>query len=82
MLSPFLELFDLNDIFDSEKSLLAHLTTSFLETKTDDNSIEDNINKFINDVNEKLKIVDHINDCREVIQTVFSLINNYKKQVF
>jgi len=79
--SPFLELFDLDSIFGSEKSSLAHLATSCLESQSSEKTIEDNINQFINDVNEKLEIIDHINDCREVIKTVFSFINNYKKQL-
>lgn len=61
---------------------MAHLATSCLETQSSEKTIEDNINQFINDVNEKLEIIDHISDCKELIQTVFSYINNYKKQVF
>lgn len=81
MPSPFLELFDLDNIFGSEKSSLAHLATSYLQSQSSEKTIEDNINRFINDVNEKLEITDHINDCKEVIKTVFSFINNYKKQL-
>lgn len=77
--SPFLELFDLDSIFNSEKSLLAHLAISYLETQSNEKTVEGNINQFINDVNEKLEIIDHINDCKKVIQTVFLFINNYKK---
>jgi len=79
--SPFLELFDLDSIFGSKKSSLAHLATSCLESQSNEKTIEDNINQFIMDVNEKLEITDHVNDCREVIKTVFSFINNYKKQL-
>lgn len=77
--SPFLELFDLDSIFGSEKSLLAQLATSYLDTESSEKTVEDNINQFIHDVNENLELVDHINDCKEVIQTVFSYINNFKK---
>jgi len=53
--SPFLELFDLDSIFGSEKSSLAHLATSCLEAQSGKKTIEDNINQFINDVNEKIR---------------------------
>ncbi|XP_025408097.1 intraflagellar transport protein 52 homolog isoform X2 [Sipha flava] len=76
--SPFLELFDLDSIFGSEKSLLAQLAMSYLETESSEKTVEDNINQFIHDVNENLEFIGHINDCKEVIQTVFSFINNYK----
>lgn len=78
--SPFLELFDLDNILGSEKSSLAQLATSCLDAQSSEKTIEDSINQFIHDVNEKLEIIDHVNDCREVIKTVFSFINNYKNQ--
>lgn len=80
--SPFLELFDLDSIFGSEKLSLAHLATSYLEAQSTDTTIIDNVNQFINDVNEKLEITDNVDDIRGVIQTVFSHISNYKKQPF
>lgn len=78
--SPFLELFDLDNIFGSEKSSLAHLATNCLEAQSGKKTVEENVNQFINKVNEKLEIFNHVSDCKEIIQTVFSLINNYKKQ--
>lgn len=80
--SPFLELFDLDSIFGSEKLSLAHLAKSYLEAQSTDKTVIDNINQFINDVNEKLEIRNDVDDIRGVIQTVFSLINDYKKQPF
>lgn len=80
--SPFLELFDLDSVFGSEKSSLAYLATNCLEAQCGKKTIEDNISQFINDINEKLEIVDHVNDCKEVLETVFSYINNHKKQLF
>ncbi|XP_060854267.1 intraflagellar transport protein 52 homolog [Rhopalosiphum padi] len=77
--SPFLELFDLDSIFGSEKSSLANLAKSCLEAQSSEKTIEDNINQFIIDINDNLEIIDHSNDCKEIIQTVFSLINNFKK---
>lgn len=61
---------------------MAHLATSYLEAQSDENTVDDNIIKFVTDVNENLEIIDHNNDCKEVIRTVFSCINNYKKQQF
>lgn len=78
--SPFLELFDLDSVFDSEKSSLAHLATNCLEAQSGENTIEENVNKFINRVNDKLEIFNHGGDCKKIIETVFLLINNYKKQ--
>lgn len=81
--SPFLELFDLDNMFGSEKSSLAYLATVCLEAaRSGKRTIEDNIGQFINDVNEKLDIVDHAEDCKDVLETVFSYINNHKKQLF
>lgn len=77
-----MELFDLDNIFGSEKSSLAQLAVNSLETNSSEKTNEDIINKFIRDVNGKLEIIDHINDCKEVIQAVFSVINNYKKQLY
>lgn len=77
--SPFLELFDLDSIFGSEKSSLANLAKSCLETRSSEKTIEDNINQFIIDINDNLEIIDHISDSKKIIQTVFSLINNFKK---
>lgn len=61
---------------------MAHLATSCLEIQSNEKTVEDNIIKFINDVNENLEIIDHNNDCKEVLKTVFLCINNYKKQQF
>jgi len=77
--SPFLELFDLDSIFGSEQSSLANLAKSCLETQSSEKTIEDNINQFIIDINDNLEIIDHISDSKKIIQTVFSLINNFKK---
>jgi len=77
--SPFLELFDLDSIFGSEKSSLANLAKSYLEPQSSEKTIEDNINQFIIDINDNLEIIDHISDSKKIIQTVFSLINNFKK---
>lgn len=77
--SPFLELFDLDSIFGSEKLSLANLAKSCLETQSNETTIEDNINQFIIDINDNLEIIDHINDSKKIIQTVFSSINNFKK---
>ncbi|KAF0735965.1 intraflagellar transport protein 52, partial [Aphis craccivora] len=77
--SPFLELFDLDSIFGSEKSSLSNLAKNYLEAQSSEKTIEDNIIKFIIDINDNLEIIDHSNDCKEIIQTVFSLINNLKK---
>jgi len=58
---------------------LANLAKSCLEAQSSEKTIEDNINQFIIDINDNLEIIDHSNDCKEIIQTVFSLINNFKK---
>ncbi|CAH1725925.1 intraflagellar transport protein 52 homolog [Aphis gossypii] len=77
--SPFLELFDLDSIFGSEKSLLSNLAKNCLEAQSSEKTIGDNIIKFIIDINDNLEIIVHSNDCKEILQTVFSLINNFKK---
>jgi len=58
------------------------MAKNVLEELSNKNTIEDNINQFIKDINEKLEITDHNNDSKEILKTVFSVINNYKKQLF
>jgi len=55
------------------------LAKNCLEAQSSEKTIEDNIIKFIIDINDNLEIIVHSNDCKEIIQTVFSLINNFKK---
>ncbi|XP_050540937.1 intraflagellar transport protein 52 homolog isoform X2 [Daktulosphaira vitifoliae] len=76
--SPFLELFDLDGVFGSEKILLAKSALKYTVLESSE-QVEDYIHQFITNSNEILSIDNFTNDCKSIIEFVFRMIDNHKK---
>lgn len=78
--SPLMELFDLDHVFGSEKILLAQSALKYTGLDTN-GQVEDHIRQFIVNSNEILSIDNCSNDCKNIIEKVFQIIDDYKKNV-